>query len=91
MSSLKTMSAFPLPRSVDYSIVGVGNAGCVLADRLSEDPTVEILVLESGTRMVSSPQVRDPQAWEILLESSADWHFHFVSQVWYMTVKEDLP
>ncbi len=58
----------------DYVIVGAGSAGCVLANRLSEDPSVRVLLLEAGGRD-RSLKVKIPAAFPEQFHTKLDWDF----------------
>ena len=58
----------------DYIIVGAGSAGCVLANRLSEDPSVRVLLLEAGGSD-RSLKIKIPAAFPEQFHSKLDWDF----------------
>ncbi len=58
----------------DYIIVGAGSAGCVLANRLSEDPSVRVLLLEAGGKD-RSPKIKIPAAFPEQFHTKLDWDF----------------
>lgn len=58
----------------DYIIVGAGSAGCVLANRLSADPSVSVLLLEAGGSD-DDPRIHDPRTWGDLQKTASDWSY----------------
>lgn len=60
----------------DYIIVGAGSAGCVIANRLSQDPNVSVLLLEAGGKD-SNPFFRLPMLMGKLFQSGIyNWRYH---------------
>ncbi len=65
----------------DFVVVGAGSAGCVVANRISENPNVKVLVIEAGGGPNKIPQaVWNPSIWYTLLGSEIDWGYQSVPQ-----------
>ncbi|HEY7594748.1 MAG TPA: GMC family oxidoreductase N-terminal domain-containing protein [Actinophytocola sp.] len=59
----------------DYVIVGAGPAGCVLANRLSADPGVSVLLIEAGDQD-TNPLIAIPRGFgELLGDPNTAWHY----------------
>lgn len=66
--------------SYDYLIVGAGSAGCVLANRLSADPSVRVCLIEAGGSD-ASPRVQVPAGTISLYKSRVfSWNFFSTPQ-----------
>jgi choline dehydrogenase len=58
----------------DYIIVGAGSAGCVLANRLSADPAIKVLLLEAGP---------GDRTWKIAMPAALTYNLMNDKYNWY--------
>lgn len=71
-----------LEKSFDYIIIGGGTAGLVVANRLSEDADIRVLVVEAGGDRTADPLVLTPGLAAALYgKDEYDWNFLSVPQV----------
>lgn len=63
----------------DYIIVGAGSAGCVLANRLTEDAKTTVLLLEAGAAD-KRREIHIPIAFSKLLKTECDWAYYTEKQ-----------
>ena len=64
----------------DYVIVGAGSAGCVLANRLSADPSITVCLIEGGSHD-NNLRIQTPAGTITLYKSRTySWNFHSVPQ-----------
>ncbi|MBW4627037.1 MAG: GMC family oxidoreductase N-terminal domain-containing protein [Brasilonema octagenarum HA4186-MV1] len=58
----------------DYIVIGAGSAGCVVANRLTEDCNTTVLLLEAGNP-ATKPEIQIPAQCFSLIGSEVDWGY----------------
>ncbi|KAJ8521474.1 hypothetical protein ONZ45_g1835 [Pleurotus djamor] len=73
-------SSSEISDAYDFVIVGAGIAGSVVANRLTENANVRVLVLEAGGSTQGLLNGEQPFLWQSMVGSRFDWNFTTVPQ-----------
>ena len=77
-------------KTYGYILIGAGSAGCLLAYRLTENPDVQVLVLEAGGPD-DDPNIHTPSAWPATFKSQSDWAYKTEPQKHANNQRIDIP
>ncbi|MFT4299223.1 MAG: GMC family oxidoreductase N-terminal domain-containing protein [Aeromicrobium sp.] len=79
-----------LHESFDYIVIGSGSAGGVVAARLSENPSLRVLLLEAGP-MDDDDMIHLPAGFSTLFKTKWDWSYRTTGQKHLMGRRADWP
>lgn len=81
----------PLLDSYDYIVVGGGPGGLTVANRLSEDPSINVLLLEAGAADQGEAEITVPGYIGQAIGSRYDWNLSTVPQTYLDGKMRSLP
>ncbi|KAL1635596.1 hypothetical protein SLS56_001649 [Neofusicoccum ribis] len=73
----------------DFIVVGGGTAGLVVANRLSEDPSVTVAVIEAGYSVFNNSNVQNTTSFGLSTGTEIDWQYKTVPQKYALNATED--
>lgn len=83
--SVLTIAAYASPLNsfeYDYIIVGGGTAGCVLANRLSANPSISVALVEAGPTVFNDSRVLIPSPAGLAWGTELDWNYTTIPQTY---------